>query len=624
RMLRRQALIRKLPAVETLGSVTVICSDNTGTLTENRMTVKVIDVAGKTQNVLEMIRRGSHVLSRDQEQLKPELPPQTILLAGGALCTDALLQYEDDEHRNMVTVGDPTEGALLVAAGRYGMWKEDLEEGYPRVAEVPFESSRKRMTTIHPLDASDRAVLDGQRLEGLVDIGDAKYVGFTKGAVDRMLNISSRVWAGDQIHEMTDEWRERVNKANEDLAKDGLRVLGFAFRLFDELPDTSEVSNVEDELTFVGMVGMVDPPRPEVAESVSVAKVAGIRPVMITGDHPLTAQYIARDLGIATNDRVLTGLEVAKMDDKALQGQVEHVDVFARVAPEHKLNIVQALRDKGHIVAMTGDGVNDAPALRKADIGVAMGITGTAVSKEASEMVILDDNFTTIVRAVEEGRTIYDNVRRFIKYILASNTGEVFVLLGTQSLGLPLPLSTLQILYMNLVTDGVPALALAIEPTEKGAMKRPPYAPNESIFARGMLQHLIIVGAIIFAASFGLSLIGYDMLGNPAEGTTNFAIWQTMVFTTLVLSQMGHALSVRSNTEYILSPRIFTNMPLLLSVGLTTLFQLLLIYLPPFQNFFGTAPLTLEQLGICLGLSFLVTSGIEIRKLIINLTNKEA
>ncbi|MCC6905397.1 MAG: cation-translocating P-type ATPase, partial [Anaerolineae bacterium] len=612
RMLRRQALIRKLPAVETLGSVTVICSDKTGTLTENRMTVKVLDVAGHAQDVIEMIRQGHSIMGSDDQRLKFETQGQALLVAGAALCNDALLQIEDDNPNEYAAVGDPTEGALLVAAGRYGMMKATLDTAYPRVGEVPFESDRKRMTTVHDLsgDESAAASLNGTSLHSLLGTGSGEYVAFTKGSVDGLLDISTHIWLENRVEPLDAGWRERITASNDTLARNGLRVLGVAYCTLESLPDPDDLPQVENGLVFVGMVGMIDPPRPEVKDAVATSKTAGIRTVMITGDHPLTALSIAHDLGIARNDRVITGHELASMTPEQLDAVVEDVDVYARVAPEHKLNIVAALQKRGHVIAMTGDGVNDAPALRRANIGVAMGITGTAVSKEASDMVLLDDNFATIVRATEEGRTIYDNVRRFIKYILASNTGEVFVLLGTQAAGLPLPLNTLQILYMNLVTDGLPALALAVEPGEKDVMRRPPFRPSESLFARGMWQHLVFVGALIFGTSFALSLLGY-----PAYDAANHpGVWSTMVFTTLTLSQMGHALAVRSDKETLFSKGLFSNVPLLLAVGGTVLLQMAIIYVKPFQQFFGTASLTLDQLAVCLGLSLAVTLGIEIRK----------
>src|SRR5918993_2347522 len=399
KMLRRRALIRKLPAVETLGSVTVICSDKTGTLTENRMTVTVLDVAGHTVELGE----GSFVDSKPgpDGRTPPALgddPTLALLLAGGALCNDSLLEdHEEDEYS---AVGDPTEGALVVAAAREGLKKPDIEDALPRVGEVPFDSKRKRMTTVHEVvSGSGLETLEVPRSVLNVVQGSVSYIVFTKGAVDSLLEISSDVWTDDgHIEPLTEGWRERISAANERLAADGIRVLGVGLRRLQSVDGARE--ELERDLTFLGMVGMIDPPRSEAKDAVETCKRAGIRPVMITGDHPLTAWHIATELGIAEGGRILTGRELDRLSVEELEDLVSETPVFARVSPENKLDIVEALQDKGHIVAMTGDGVNDAPALRKADIGVAMGVTGTDVSKEAADMVLTDDNFSTIVAAV--------------------------------------------------------------------------------------------------------------------------------------------------------------------------------------------------------------------------------
>ncbi|MFN2166882.1 MAG: cation-translocating P-type ATPase, partial [Anaerolineae bacterium] len=527
RMLKRQALIRKLPAVETLGSVTVICSDKTGTLTENRMTVTVLDVLGETQQVDTLLRRGIPVA--DAELLPGERPPVRslgLLAKAAALCNDASL--EPTPEGGYQAVGDPTEGALVVAAAELGLVKSELDLRWPRVGEVPFTSERKRMTTVHRVgvtsDETDAPWCCGT------------YVAFAKGAVDSLLEISERVWSGDEDLPLSDEMRERILAANDRLAGQGQRVLGVAFRPLYEEPDPADEAGLETAMTFIGLVGMIDPPRPEVREAVATAKSAGIRPVMITGDHPLTAQQIAWELDIAADGKPLTGRDISAMTADDLEGIVDRVSVYARVSPEHKLKIVHALQDRGQIVAMTGDGVNDAPALKKADIGVAMGITGTDVSKEAADMVLLNDNFATIVAAVKEGRTIYDNIRKFIKYTLSSNAGEIWVMLLAPLAGMPLPLLPLQILWINLVTDGLPGLALGVEPPEPDTMNRPPHHPQENIFGRGLGRHVIWVGLLMGLVSLGM---GYW------TWRAGWANWQTMIFTTLTLSQMGHALAVR-------------------------------------------------------------------------------
>ncbi len=597
RMLKRRALVRKLLAVETLGSVTVICSDKTGTLTENRMTVTVLDVAGRTLNLTEKLRDGRPVLGEGRafdDQVDANLQ---LLLAGSALCNDAVLEPRE-EGGGLRAVGDPTEGALVVAAAYFGLMKEDLERDLPRVGEIPFTSERKRMTTVHQTPG-DRA----QELPWLPATGP--YLAFTKGAVDGLLDISSRVWVSGRVQPLDDSWRARIQKAHDRLAEDGMRVLGVAFRPVDELPQEGDEEQLERDLIFVGLLGMIDPPRPEAKDAVRICRVAGIRPVMITGDHPLTARHIARELGIAGDDRVLTGVDLELMSVDELQALVEEVAVYARVSPEHKLKIVEALQRRGHVVAMTGDGVNDAPALKKADIGVAMGINGTDVSKEAADMVLLDDNFATIVAAVEEGRTIYDNIRKFIKYTMTSNSGEIWVMLLAPFLGMPLPLLPLQILWVNLVTDGFPGLALTVEPAERGVMRRPPYNPRESIFARGMGRHILVVGLVMGLVSL---VMGYAMWGRGDP------TWQTMVFTTLTLSQMGQALAVRSGRDSLFTIGLLSNKLMLGAVLLTLSLQLALIYVPPLQEIFRTVPLPPGHLALSLGLSTVVFWWVEVEK----------
>jgi Ca2+-transporting ATPase len=598
RMLQRRALIRKLPAVETLGSVTVICSDKTGTLTENTMTVTVLDVLGETQRVDTLLRRGVPVL--DADLVTGEPPPVrslSLLIRAAALCNDAALDAVDEDFVEYRAIGDPTEGALVVAAAQLGLSKSELEGRWPRVAEVPFTSERKRMTTLHQCNVTPD-LTDAPWCE-------ASHVAFCKGSVDGLLPLISEVWAGDEAVPLDDELRQRIQVAHDRLAQDGQRVLGVAFRPFTSEPQEVDEAQLERELTFIGLVGMMDPPRPEVREAVQICKGAGIRPVMITGDHPLTAQHIAQALDIATNGRSLTGQDLARLSVEELENVVEEVPVYARVSPEHKLKIVQALQDRGHIVAMTGDGVNDAPALKKADIGVAMGITGTDVSKEAADMVLLDDNFATIVSAVKEGRTIYDNIRKFIKYTLTSNAGEIWVMVLAPFLGMPLPLLPLQILWINLVTDGLPGLALTIEPAESDTMRRPPYHPQESIFGRGMGRDILWVGLLMGLVCLGLGFWAWQ---------TDRVAWQTMVFTTLTLSQMGNALAIRSERESLFSIGLFSNKALAGAVLLTFVLQLAVVYVPFLQGLFKTDPLSLSELVICLLLSTVIFWGLELDK----------
>jgi Ca2+-transporting ATPase len=601
RMLKRHALIRRLPAVETLGSVTVICSDKTGTLTQNRMTVTVLDVSGDSEEMSALIdKRGALLDAELKESAPPHNRTLSLLIKAGALCNDAVLQEENGQER---TIGDPTEGALVVAATQIGYTKEELEDEWPRVNEIPFTSERKRMTTIHRV----------KRLEDSEVNPPSEYIAFVKGAVDSLLDIADSLWAGetDTVIPLDDTVRERILAANSKYARQGQRVLGVAFKPLNS-PDIDDETAVESGVTIVGLVAMIDPPRPEVKDAVHTAKMAGIRPVMITGDHPLTALNIAQDLGITDNDKYITGKELAMMNMAELEKVVGEVSVYARVSPEHKLNIVTALQNKGEVVAMTGDGVNDAPALKKAEIGVAMGITGTDVSKQASEMVLLDDNFATIVAAVEEGRVIFDNIRKFIKYTLSSNTGELMVMLMAPFLGMPLPLLPLQILWINLVTDGLPGLALAVENGEKGIMERSPFHPEESLFSRGLGWRILGIGTLMGLVSLFVGYFYYDY--DPAASATSGAIWQTMVFTTLTLAQMGNALAIRSNTESVFKMGFFSNRMMILAVATTFLLQLALIYVPLLQNVFKTVALPPRDLAVALVLSTVVFFAVEIEK----------
>ncbi|HAM34742.1 MAG TPA: ATPase [Elusimicrobia bacterium] len=587
RMLKRRALIRKLAAVETLGSVTVICSDKTGTLTENRMSVTVLDVAGQRIDMADILARSSPDPQLGAEGSTGAL---ALTLTGGALCNDALLESASGKLADLRVIGDPTEAALVRAAAQLGYKKAELEARFPRIAEVPFDSERKRMTTVH------------QDLE--TKLG-SPYVAFTKGAVDGILTVSARVLVGQTIEPLTESWRQRINAANENLAQNGMRVLGVAYRPLASLPPETTAPRLEQELVFVGLQGMIDPPRTEVRAAVRTCQAAGIRPIMITGDHPLTALAIARQLGIAQDARVLTGQELDRLSVQELERLVEKVPVYARVSPEHKLKIVQALQNRGQVAAMTGDGVNDAPALKKADIGVAMGITGTDVSKEAADMVLLDDNFATIVAAVEEGRVIYDNIRKFIKYLMTTNSAEILIMLLGPFIGMPLPLLPLQILWINLVTDGPPALALGVEPAERGIMRRLPIPPAESILARGTGRHILWVGILMALISLAVGYGYWDV------GSTR---WQTMLFTTLAFSQMCHVLAIRSDYDSLFRIGLFSNKLLAGAVGLTVLSQMAVVYMPLLQSFFKTVPLTGPDLLICIFSSSLIFWGVELEK----------
>lgn len=599
RMLAKNSLIRKLPAVETLGSVTVICSDKTGTLTENRMTVIVLDVANQALDLTEeMDRSGSFTANRLLGA--PVQSSLSLAAIGGTLCNDARLVDEGDDRFH--TLGDPTEGALVTAAAKMGYWKSSLDAAFPRAAELPFDSERKRMTTVHHLGQYDPEVLAG------LEVGNHRYIAFTKGSVDGLLDIANHVWVNGKAEFMDDGYKVRIEAANQTLAKKGMRVLGVAFRLMNQIPEIIQ-TDLEQNLTFVGLFGMIDPPREEVRQAVALTKTAGIRTVMITGDHPLTATEIARQLGIIETEsvRVLTGAELENLSFAELKNSVGDVQVFARVSPEHKLKIVQALQERGHIVSMTGDGVNDAPALKRADIGVAMGITGTDVSKEAADMVLLDDNFATIVAAVKEGRTIYDNIRKFVRFSVAGNIGKVLVMLLAPFLGKPIPLLPLQLLWLNLLTDGLLGLGIGVEKAESDTMNRPPYSPKEGVFSRGAGGQVIWVGLLIGALALGLGA-WYYFSGREE--------WQTMVFTFLAFAQVFQAWAARSSKDSFFKMGLSGN-PLLAGMSLlVVLLQLLVLYVPPLSEFFNVIPLGGFDLLIAVGTAAIVFIAMEVEKVV--------
>lgn len=602
RMLTRNALIRKLPAVETLGSVTTICSDKTGTLTENRMTVTVLDVAGHRVEVSEetdndgrgLVEISSAAARRPQGSLG-------LLLIGGALCNDARLQADDASNgRRFRAMGDPTEGALVVAAAKFGLMKADLDAHKPRVGEVPFDSDRKRMTTLHSLERSEQSAI-----RELLDVvaPKAAYISFTKGSVDGLLDVSTHVWEGGMRNPVSAEYRKRIEEANRSLAENGMRVLGVAFNTFDQV-QTGEA--LETGLTFIGFMGIIDPPRAEVKEAVAQCRSAGIRPVMITGDHPLTALHIARELGITdATGRAMTGTELNTLGDDELLMVVEQIAVFARVSPEHKLRIVNALQKLGHVTAMTGDGVNDAPALKTADIGVAMGITGTDVSKEAAKMVLQDDNFSTIVAAVEEGRVIYDNLRKFIKFSIGGNLGKILVMLVGVLIGLPAPLLPLQLLWLNLLTDGLLGVGLGLEPAEQNVMRRKPISPSASIFSDGIGGQIIRFGVLIGVLSLGMG--AWHFFGGRDD-------WQTMMFTTLAFAQIWQAIGIRSGNDSIFKVGLLSNKPLLGLAVLVAAAQFAALYVPALQDYLKTTPLTLPELLLSIGVGALVLVYAEIEK----------
>ncbi len=610
RMVKRNALIRRLPAVETLGSITTICSDKTGTLTQNKMVVQEIRTLHAQAQV-----SGTGYDPEGTVEYRPPSDPRLVklglaeshlLFLAGALCNDAVLQKEAG---TWVILGDPTEGSLLPLAVKAGLDLHRLEQDFQRVLEFPFCAERKRMSVIGSLGTAPTYGLE-----------ESPYLMFTKGSPELVLECCTRIQLGAGAQLINPGQRAMILAQNDQLAQQGLRVLGLAYRDWTELPPPASEVESEQDLVWLGLVGILDPPRPEVKAAVAKCLTAGIRPIMITGDHQLTAQAIATSLGICTpEDPVLTGRELAKLSPAELDQRVMEVNVYARVSPEHKLQIVQSLQRQGQVVAMTGDGVNDAPALKQADIGVAMGITGTDVTKEASDMVLLDDNFATIVAATEEGRVIYSNIRRFIKYILGSNIGEVLTIASAPIIGLGgVPLTPLQILWMNLVTDGLPALALAVEPGSPRVMQIPPVNPKESIFGRGMGAYMVRIGLVLAIVTIMMMVWAYGhtqaFLG--VQGDLDPSRWTTMVFTTLCIAQMGHALAVRSTSKLTYELPFFSNPYLLLSLGVTTLLQLALIYVPFLRSFFGTQIISGTELLICFGCSALVFIWVELEKVV--------
>ncbi len=588
RMLKRNALVRKLPAVETLGSVTTICTDKTGTLTENRMTAVEARVYQDSADLSDFEDPKKPSLeNHDTEKMKP-LPDRFLLLiAGGALCNDARME-QDPENDRIKTLGDPTEGALRGAATRVGLSFPKLEERMPRQTEVAFDSDRKRMTTFHKLTEEDSDL--PERFRNMLE-GKGSHIAITKGAVDQLMEITVGVWTEDGIEDLGHEKQEAILEENKNMTRRGMRVLGLGVRFMDSVPEKPGPDD-EKDLVFVGLFGIIDPPRKEVKAAVEKCRTAGIRPIMITGDHPLTALNIAQDLGITEGDHVLTGKDLNAMSERELARAVKDTSVFARVTPKHKLKIVAALKENGEICSMTGDGVNDAPALKNADIGVAMGITGTDVTKEASDMVLLDDNYATIVAAVEEGRTIGDNVRRFVKYSIAGNIGKVIVMMFAPVFGISIALMPLQLLWLNLITDGLLGLGMAVEPPEKNTMSRPPRAPDEGVFSRGGVFQVFLVGSVIGAAALGVGAWYYN-------GSSESMVWQSMIFTLIAFLQVGQALAMRSDRESIFSIGFLTN-PLMLwmCLGIAAL-QIALLYIPFTQTFFKTVALGPMQLVIC-------------------------
>lgn len=574
KMVKQHALIQSLPTVETLGSVTYICSDKTGTLTQNKMHVAVVYADGV--NI-----PGDQLHNTNQQTIPNDARSLSMLLHAFALNNDAYA----DKHGKIQ--GEPTEVGLLQSALSAGLDKTTLTQQYPRIREIPFDSERKRMTTLHQTDN--------------------RIIAYTKGSPEAVISQCIRILGPTGKTELD---QVLLLETAENMAKNGLRVLAFAYRCWDSLPDSEHPSILETDLIFLGFCGLIDPPRPEAKKAIALCISAGITPVMITGDHPATARAIALQLGILENhdDNVLTGAQLTHLDNVSLAAEVKSTRVYARVDPSQKIKIVHALQSNGEIVAMTGDGVNDAPALKAADIGIAMGKSGTDVARESSKMILLDDNFATIVHAIRYGRQLYDNIRKFVRYAITTNFAEVLLVFLAPFLGMPIPLLPIQILWINLVTDGLPALALTAEPAEKSVMDRPPRSPSENLFDHGMWQHILWVGML---------MAGITLLAQAWAFYTDSQHWQTMAFTVISLSQLGHVMAIRSEKVSLFTMGIFSNRFLILTVLFTLTIQMATIYVPVLNTIFKTDPLTMSELAICFALSSIVLIAVEIEKWLI-------
>ncbi len=591
RMAEKNAIVKKLLAVETLGTTTVICSDKTGTLTQNEMTVKKIYVDGTDVDVTGTGYKpeGEYLIENEKMQ-EDDIKSLHTLLHIMSLTNDSKLIEEQGTYK---IVGDPTEGALLTAAGKKDITKEDVNEKYPRIEEIPFDSERKMMTTFHDNFISDSTV------------------SFTKGAPDIIIEKCSRVLLDNEIKPMTEEIKQKLLAKNSEYARQALRVLAYAFRKHEQLPDEITSEKIEDEMIFVGLSGMIDPPREEVKDAIKECKSAGITPVMITGDYLETAVAIAKDLGICQDEsQAIMGAELNNMTDEQIREIVKEKRVYARVSPQNKVQIVTALKENGNIAAMTGDGVNDAPAIKKADIGIAMGITGTDVAKNTSEVILTDDNFATIVNAVEEGRIIYSNIKKFVSFLLSCNIAEILIVFLAILFNWDTPFIPIQLLWLNLVTDSFPAMALGVEQGEPEIMNRPPRSPKEPIIDKNMRMSIVVQSLAITVATLFAYHYGLDHFDGHIESA------RTVAFATLIISELLRSYSVRSEHKSVFQIGVFSNKALVLGTSVSLLLMLAVIYIPGVNVVFETIPLHLEHYKVILPLSILPFAAGEILKAI--------
>ncbi|RLG71054.1 MAG: calcium-transporting P-type ATPase, PMR1-type [Thermoprotei archaeon] len=611
RMVKRNAIVRKLYAVETLGCVNVICADKTGTITKNEMTVREIYVNNK---IIKVTGSGFDIKGEfydGNSKINPQnIENLSLILRIGALCNNAQLETKSGSAN---IVGDPTEIALLVSAVKAGMDLEELNKKYPRIGEIPFDSNRKCMTTVHRTPEGEK-------------------IAYVKGAPEVILQKCSYIYLNGEVKKLTEEKRQELLEITQNMASNALRVLAMAYKKLNGVA-TYSAEEVEKDLIFVGLQGMIDPPRDEVIPAMELCKKAGIRVIMITGDHKLTAVAVAKEIGLLDetvgDKHVLTGTELDSMSDEEFEKVVDEISVYARVSPEHKVRIVNALKKKGYVVAMTGDGVNDAPAVKRADVGVAMGIKGTDVTKEASEMILADDNFATIVAAVEEGRGIYDNIKKYLMFLLSCNVGEILLMFVASLIGLPLPLLAIHILLINLTTDGLPAIALSVDPPDPDIMKRPPRDPKESIFTpriKGIIgtggSLMAIIGlplfACVYARMLGLPLFAWIYQRLPSEPSPELMYAQTMIFWWMTLFEMFRAFACRSEIKTSFELGFTTNKYLLYGILSSIFITLLIIYVPALQLLFKTTPLYLGDVLLAAVLSITSLIVIDLGKTIAN------